>query len=628
MNKDQMANTSNNLASNPVCPKTAHRLTTRPGKALTLAIVGVAGLAVIGGVTWWAMAKPAEGKSKVIGTLDLATASVIDFDVTTTATGELEAKNQIEIRNKLETPATIQNIIKEGENVKAGEILVQLNSEEIVRQLEDSQLAVESATADLANAENAYEIQLSENESALRKAKLGVDLADLDLKKWLEGEVVSKRQALDLALEKAEREISRLKDKFEQAVKLEERGFLSRDERQRDELAYLEAKAALETANLNKETYQRYEFPKDEKTKQSAVDDAKAELGRTLSKNNNQMTIKEADRVNKRQQVALRQQRLDKLKAQIANTVIKAPNDGLVVHATSMDRNRWGGDDGPLQIGKQVFPNQLLIVLPDTSEMVASVRVQESIAGKVKPGQNTSVKIDAVGGRVLRGTVVSVGVLAESGGWRDPNLREYTIKIALELPPEKLDVRPSMRCESEIVLDRVEKALTVPIQAVFSDGLVRYVHIAKDGKFTRKPVKLGRRSDRYAEIVTGVGEGEKVLVRKPQPGEVLDKKWEQIELAAVGLDLSPDGKVIPKGGKEGERRGGPARGPSAPAGSVGSAKPGEAGKKTTEVTPTATPEVVPAAPAGGAGGAGAPAATVPAGTPAVVVLAGKGAEKR
>src|SRR5262245_3774787 len=92
----------------------------------------------------------------------------------------------------------------------------------------------------------------------------------------------------------------------------------------------------------------------------------------------------------------------------------------------------WGGE-GPLQIGRQVHPNELLIVLPDTSVMLASVQVHESLASRIKPGLRATVKVEAAGGKTYNGTVESIGVLAESGGWRDPNLREYRVKIALDI---------------------------------------------------------------------------------------------------------------------------------------------------------------------------------------------------
>ncbi len=484
------------------------------------------------------------------GSLDVATASVMDFDVTTTASGELEAAKQIEIRNKLEKQTTIVDIIKEGAQVKAGEVLVRLNADDVQGQVDEESLQVESARALLASAEASFQIQQSENESTIRKAALALEIAELELRQWMEGVVASKRQDLALALDKAQREVERLKEKYDRAKGLEGRGFLSKDELKRDELAFLEAQAALKTAELDKRVFEDFQMPKDRRTKESDVEEARAEMERSNRKAESELATKEAERLNRRRQVELREAKLQKLRDQVAAATLVAPGDGMVVYATSMERDRGrNGESGGLQIGQQVYNNQALIFLPDTAVMVASVRVPESLAGRVKKGQTATVKVDALAGRALRGTVESVGILAESGGWRDPNLREYTVKIKLELEPG-VSVRPSMRCEAEIQLDRVTGTLAIPVQGIFSEGLVRFVHVpsGSGGRYVRRPVQIGRRSDRFAEIRAGVTDGERVLVRKPEAREVLAEPWSKEQLLAVGLDVDGDGKVIPKGG--------------------------------------------------------------------------------
>ncbi|MBL8759566.1 MAG: HlyD family efflux transporter periplasmic adaptor subunit [Phycisphaerae bacterium] len=578
--------------------------------------LGLAGLLVAGGLSMALGprgAAPATGGKARATALDIATAATMDFDVTTTASGELEAARQIEIRNQLEKPTTIVDIIKEGSIVKAGEVLVKLNADDVQTQVDEETLQVESAKALLASAEAAYQIQQSENESTIRKAALAVEISELELRQWLEGEVASKRQDLALALDKAQREVERLGEKYDRAKGLEGRGFLSKDELKRDELAYLEARAALKTAELDRKVFEEFQLPKDRRTKESAVEEAKAELLRAHRKAESELATKEAERLNRRRQAELRESRLQKLRDQVQASVLRAPGDGMVVYATSMERDRMrGGDTGGLQIGQQVFSNQALIYLPDTSVMVASVRVPESLAGRVRKGQTAAVKVDALAGRVLRGTVESVGILAEQGGWRDPNLREYTVKIRLEHEPG-VAIRPSMRCEAEIMLDRVTGVLAIPVQSIFSEGLVRFVHVpAGSGRFVRRPVQVGRRSDRFAEVRAGVAEGERVLVRKPEAREVLAEPWSKAQLVAVGLDLSDDGKVIPKGGApgEGSPRGENGRGPQADrtrSGGSGGSGGGAAG-------PSAESAQRPASPGSGAkpGGGGANAAPAPA----------------
>lgn len=57
---------------------------------------------------------------------------------------------------------------------------------------------------------------------------------------------------------------------------------------------------------------------------------------------------------------------------------------------------------------------------------------------------------------------------------------------------------------------------------------------------------MGRRSDRYAEIAAGLEAGERVLLRRPEAGEVVSEPWDSGELAAVGLMIDGEGRVVSK----------------------------------------------------------------------------------
>ncbi|MFT3684181.1 MAG: HlyD family efflux transporter periplasmic adaptor subunit [Phycisphaerales bacterium] len=503
---------------------------------------------------------PTKPKAPVVsdaGVTETGTVRRLSFEITTTATGDLQASKQIEIRNPLDQQSTITEIVKEGSRVKAGDVVLKLNTQQIESLVASEQLAVESARAALAVADNALSIQESDNDSALRKAVLDVDVSQLEFRQWLEGEVKSKRQTLDLAVEKAERERQRLSEKFDRSKSLNAEGFLSTDEMKRDELAYLEADAALKTATLDKSVYNDIQFTKDQKVKQSAVDEAKASLERTKSMNKSKFESRKAELNNSREALKLREANLEKYSRQVASATIKAPQDGLVVYASSLDRDRWGGQGQSIDVGQQVYPNQMILALPDVTEMVAAVRVHESLAGRIKPGIPATVKVDAMGGRTVPGSVQSVGVIAESGGWRDPNLREYTVRVKLDFPEASTVLKPSMRCEAEITLDRVNDALAVPVQAVFSEGLVRYVLTpAGSNRYVKTPVKVGRRSDKFIEVSAGIDEGQQVLLRGAKTEELTNTPWSDEQLAAVGLKRMGEGQIVPVGGGPGGAPGG------------------------------------------------------------------------
>lgn len=487
--------------------------------------------------------------------LDVFDAVSMDFDITTTATGDIRAAKQIEIRNTLDSETTVVEIIPEGASVKAGTVLVRLNSENIQQRLDEEKLSLESARAQVVEADQGYQIQVSENDSARRAADLKLALAKLEFEQWIDGELMSKQQDLDHALERAEKEESRLHEKLDKSEALFGKGYYSLDQLKQDSLAWEQAVNALDKARLDKDVFWEYEYPKTRKRKESDVEEAAAELDRVQRQNQSRLASKEASLNNSRQALAIREQKFNKYQEQMQGAIIKAPSDGLVVYATSIDNSRWGGDEGPLQVGSKVYPNQNLIVLPDTSEMVAAVRVHESLASRIKKGQRATVKVEAAGGERFSGTVESIGILAEqTSRWMDPNLREYTVRIVLDLPKSegKADsapdsphtLKPSMRCEAEIMLGSVSNVICVPIQAVFNEGPLRYVHVQEGARFARRPVRVGQRSDRYAEIAAGLTAGDRVLIRKPEPVEIISKPWNDGELAAVGLKLNEQGQIV------------------------------------------------------------------------------------
>ena len=534
----------------------------RRGGAALWVVLLVAGVLVLGG-GWLAIGRDSAGDTDN-QTTEFGVASVRTFDISTLAGGELEARNQIEIRSQLERQSTVVEIAPEGTRVKKGDLLVRLNSDEIENEIAEEELRVEEARLALEAAETAVEIQISDNESKLRKAQLDLTLKELALEQWREGEDKKTRQANNLAIERAERELERLTDKWNQTQELFKKEFVSKDEYDRDRLSYIEAKAELEKALLTDRIYREYQYPRDEQQKLSDVDEAIAELKRVERQNEINLKNKQSARANKARQLQMRQERLAEQRDQLEKCVILAPQDGLVVYGSTAQRDNWRWQqEGPISIGRVIRPNDLMITLPDTSEMIASVKVHESLAGKVRPGQPAMVSIEAVG-LELQGVVESIGVLAEGGGWRDPNRREYTVKIALDADGNAGVLKPSLRCEARLVLGEVEEALAVPVQAVFNDGAVRFVYVPRGAKFVRQPVNVGRTSDTYAEILSGIESGTRVLLREPSPGEVISEPWDEQTLKENGYDIGEDGRPIRAApafpGGRGMRRGGAPRG--------------------------------------------------------------------
>ncbi|MCH8342879.1 MAG: HlyD family efflux transporter periplasmic adaptor subunit [Planctomycetes bacterium] len=441
------------------------------------------------------------------------------FDITVPASGELAALKQIEIRNRLEVRAVITEIIEEGKPVKAGDMLIRFNDEEIRNKIKDAEDAENNATSALIMAESNLDIRISSGESEQDKAELDVRLAELALEGWEKGEVVSRRQEIDLELKTAQKDYDRLKERYDESVTLESQKFISRDELKQDEIAMIRAKARLEQAKLDDEIYEKYQYTEDQARNESDVEQAKAERERIKDRHKAELETLRAELASKQHQLESRQERLADLQKQLEYCTVTAPSGGLVVYATSLERYRWGNQE-TLKVGSELHRNQLAMILPDTSQMVAEVKVNESLTGLIKPGQRAILTSDAVPDVVLQGEVLSISVLAESGGWIDRNRRDYTVKIQLT-DGNDLGLKPSMRCKAEIYVGRVEDTLFVPLQAVFHEGPTAYVYVPQGSGFAQHKVTVGEASELHMEVSSGLAEGDVVLLRQPHPGEIV-----------------------------------------------------------------------------------------------------------
>lgn len=477
-----------------------------------VAVAGLSGAAVLlaGG------AGPASGDAR-----DRFTVALGSFDITVPASGELAAKKQEEIRNRLEARAAITEIIGEGVFANQGDVLVRFATDEIETKIKDAMDEVNTATSAFVAAKADLEIKESERDSEIAEADLKVTLAELALRAWQEGEVVSKEKELKLELETAEMDYRRLADKYEESKKLAGQQFISKDELRTDEIRMVEASARMEQAGLAQRLYMEYQFLQEKAQKESDVAQAVAERQRVENRHKAALETARTEVASKEYQLNSRQERLAEQQEQLGFCTIRAPSSGLVVYPTSMEEHRWSrGDRGDLQVGAEVSRNEVLMILPDTAEMTAEIKVNESLMGLIKAGQRVTVIPDAMPEVSLTGEVTQIGVLAESSGWRDPNRRDYTVKALLS-GTEGLGLKPSMRVKADIYVGEVEDTIHVPLQAVFREGPQAFVYVPEGSGFAKRRVALGQSSSLHIQITDGLAEGDTVLLRQPKPHEVI-----------------------------------------------------------------------------------------------------------
>ena len=134
---------------------------------------------------------------------------------------------------------------------------------------------------------------------------------------------------------------------------------------------------------------------------------------------------------------------LEVIRAQLENTVIKSPLDGIV-----LERNA--------NPGEVVFPGIALLTLADLSSVWLRIYVKETQLGWVKLGQNAKVKVDSYPEKTFWGKVVHISDKAEFTP-KDIQTKEqrvklvFGVKISLDNPNQEL--KPGMPADAEIVLE-------------------------------------------------------------------------------------------------------------------------------------------------------------------------------
>ena len=512
-------------------------------------------LLIVGLVSLAAMITGGDGSAAGLTNRDEYVVVRGSFEITVPASGELAALNQIEIRNRLEYRAVVTEIMDEGTYVKKGEVLLRLAEDELETKIQDAEDAVNTAESSYIAAQSNLEIKISAGESASQKADLDVRLAELALDGWKNGTVVSRRKELDLEHETAQMDYTRLFEKFEESEELFKQDFISQDDFKMDEINMIKAKARLEQSELATMVYENYEYEQEKEQKESDVDQATAERERVAKRNKAELEMASSDVASKQHHLASRNERLTDLREQLVHCIVVAPSDGLVVYAASLETHRWSrGDRGDLQVGSEVRKNELVMVLPDVSVMTAEVKVNEALSGLIETGQRVIITSDAVPDVSLEGEVFSIGVLAESGGWRDPNRRDYTVKVLLT-DIGGLGLKPSMRCKAEIYVGLVEDAVYVPLQAVFREGTGAYVYVPDGGGYAQRRVSLGKASGLHVEITTGLDSGETVLLREPAVREIVARLEDEPPLDGQAALGRPERQRKDRGRHRGQPRG-------------------------------------------------------------------------
>lgn len=467
---------------------------------------------------------------------------------------------------------TIKWVIEDGAVVKQGQLLVEIEDTALQDQLKTQRIALDTAWSAMVQAEEELKIVLSQNHSDIATAEIAVELAEIDLKKYLEGDYLQSKRDVENRILLAKSDVELQADRVAYAERMVKLRYLSAAQLQSEQSKLRSLEVAQEKVIEERRVLDDYTKNRTVKDLTNKVEEAKRSLETKKSQARAREIQKRSEQNTKK---SIYEQELDKhddIVDQIANCKIYAPQDGLVVYFVS-DQSRWGSGSQQSIVaqGEPVKEGQRLMRIPDLRHMLVNTKVHEAMVSRVdgdvwrstglsdsiraallfnvspfsrwfaqvaitspdvrahlkgddnhpikdqelvRSGQRASIRIDAVPGKTLPGHVKSIATVASQQDWMSTDVKVYQTLVSID---QSLDgLKPGMSAEVTIhIEDSGSPVLTVPLQAIVGGaemGKTRKVWVRTPDGPVEKDILVGLANEKMAEVREGLTAGDEVVL--------------------------------------------------------------------------------------------------------------------
>src|SRR6266850_1606445 len=485
-------------------------------------ILPAIGLLIVAAIALWIRPWASSGGEAISGQFFAVTP--MDLEVKINKDGELQAVSYTDIKSEVESVTQIITIVPEGTTVKKGDVLITLDSLTLRQKKEQLDLDLRKAESNRRISSDMKDIQESQNQANKEVAEVALQLAQLDLKQYQTGNEGTYPQSVEnakTALSMSRLNLKNFEEDLEQTKVLFTKGFVTASDVKKSELAVTTGRNEVQKATTAMLVLEKYTHRMDMAKLNSALAQAEQKQYRTLKENASTLNQKIADLEEKQQSLDLLQRQARKLDEQLAACTIRAPEDGLVIYSSSIERR----EREPVQEGSQVRQSQWLLRLPDVTHMKVLLKVQESWKPRLDEKQRLRALVKILGvSKPVGATLTKVSVLPDnSQRWWNPDLREYPVELTLDETPPGL--KPGMRVENaEIFISRLDQVIAVPLAAIYSVSSDSFVFVRDGQSVKERKVTLGTANETHVQVVSGLSETEQLLLLQPGQGRMLLEK--------------------------------------------------------------------------------------------------------
>lgn len=193
---------------------------------------------------------------------------------------------------------------------------------------------------------------------------------------------------------------------------------------------------------------------------------------------------------------------LKQIQDRLAKTRIEAPFDCTVLTRPVSLGQTVSGSAG-FNSGTEVM------TIANLNDMIITAHINQADVTRMKNGQPVDVQVESVPGLNMHGEVERIApqAIIKNG------IKGFSARIAIKTIDSR--IRPGMTAILSIPVASVEKALSVPLSAVFTEKGERYVYVQEGEVFERRPVQIGISDYSFAEVQNGLKDGEVVALELP-----------------------------------------------------------------------------------------------------------------
>lgn len=196
---------------------------------------------------------------------------------------------------------------------------------------------------------------------------------------------------------------------------------------------------------------------------------------------------------------------------------VKATMDGIVNVRTNRMASggmMWSGMELPdFRLGDQVFGGNPVIDIVDNTQLEMLAQIDETDRGHLKEGQTVVIHLHPLPDLAIEGKVKSLGGI-NGRDWESSPTKTFDCVFSLAKSDPRL--RPGLSGEVEIITDRAANVVFLPSQAVIEKDGQKWAFVAQGGKFLRRQIATGRRSESQVEITQGLTGTERVALADPE----------------------------------------------------------------------------------------------------------------